>query len=939
MPAESYVALDLETTGLSLDSDVIIEVGATRFDRQGRAETFTTFIDPGRPIPPEIRALTGISDADVAGAPRFHEIAPQLREFIGERAIVGQNIAFDLAFLAAEHLVPSGASYDTWELASVLLPTAHRLNLGSLAEAVGVSMSVAHRALSDAEATRDIFLALLDRLEAMPRPMLLEVRIFAERAGWRVTRLIDDALARRNDAPPTEAEARAILARMPLPPSLPAPATLTPNITRVPVTAIDVDALFAAAAARTDLFPGYERRAGQEAMSRAVAENLGEGGHLAVEAGTGTGKSLAYLLPALLHALRNNDRVVVSTHTLNLQDQLATKDLPLAAAIVEGYAGVPEGTLRTALLKGRANYLCLERWAAMRLDPSPRTEPEARLFARIAAWLPDTETGERGELYMTSPEQPAWDQVSAGETDCLARRCAYVRDGSCFLLRARQRAAAAHAVVANHSLLLANAARGDQVLPPFRHLVLDEAHRLEDVATQHYGATLSLRELRDRLDGLGAQDRHGAPGLARRVQGLTRGPVQALAPTAGLAPAAANLDTAVTGAREHVRELVEAVRRFIDDQEGGRSGGRNEVSLTSARRAQPAWEEVEGVAVMVDMGLSVTLERLGGIRDGLAAIEDAPDVEVLRGEVAHAVEAFAGARDSLRRTVLRPVRDDIAWVTSGDGDVRLNLAPLEVSGRLAVDLYAGRDSVMVTSATLTTGGSFEFAAGRLGLDEPQTLEVPSPYDYRRAVLVLVATDLPEPGMPGYDRAVQETMGALARAAQGRTLGLFTSHQAVRSTANALREALQADGLTVLAQGVDGSPARLLRLLMERPRTLLLGTAAFWEGVDVQGDALSQIAVARLPFPVPSDPVYAGRAEQFDSPFDEFALPQSVLRFRQGFGRLIRGSKERGVFVVLDSRVTRREYGPTFLDALPDCEVRRLRADDMPAAVARWLEPR
>ena len=387
MPAEDYVALDLETTGLSLDSDVIIEVGATRFDREGRAETFTTFIDPGRPIPPEIRALTGISDADVTGAPRFHEVADRVREFIGDRAVVGQNIAFDLAFLAAEHVVPPGPSYDTWELASVLLPTAQRLNLGSLAEAVGVSMPVAHRALADAEATRDIFLALLDRLEAMPRPMLLEVRIFAERAGWRATRLIDDTLARRHDAPPTEAEAREILARLPLPPSTIAPATLTPNIERRPVTAADVDALFAAAAARTDLFPGYERRPGQEAMSRAVAENLALGGHLAAEAGTGTGKSLAYLLPALLHALRNSDRVVVSTHTLNLQDQLATKDLPLAAAIVEGYEGVPEGTLRTALLKGRTNYLCLERWAAIRLDPSPRTEPEARLFARIAAWL------------------------------------------------------------------------------------------------------------------------------------------------------------------------------------------------------------------------------------------------------------------------------------------------------------------------------------------------------------------------------------------------------------------------------------------------------------------------------------------------------------------------------------------------------------------------
>ena len=224
----------------------------------------------------------------------------------------------------------------------------------------------------------------------------------------------------------------------------------------------------------------------------------------------------------------------------------------------------------------------------------------------------------------------------------------------------------------------------------------------------------------------------------------------------------------------------------------------------------------------------------------------------------------------------------------------------------------------------------------MGLDEADTLLVESPYDYRRAVVSLLAEDLPEPGMPSYDTSLQQTIADVVRAARGRTLVLFTSHAAVRATAAALRDLLAEDDINVFAQSVDGSPQRLLRLLNERPRSVLLGTAAFWEGIDVPGEALSQIVIARLPFPVPTDPVYEGRSNQFEDPFGEYALPQAVLRFRQGFGRLIRGSTDRGVFVVLDSRIVRRQYGETFLEGLPDCEVRTMKADALSGHVERWL---
>ncbi len=944
MPDE-FVAIDLETTGLSLEDDRITEVGATRFDRAGRVETFHSLVNPGRPIPPEIQELTSITNADVANAPPFSAIAPALTDFLGDRPVVGQNVQFDIGFLVAHGVPVRGRAYDTWELSSVLLPTAQRLNLETLAGLVGVDMPVAHRALSDAEATRDIFLALLDRLDAMPRALLLELRAFAARAGWNVRDLIEGALAGRQAAGAngaaaelalSEEAAAQLVAALPLPVrAAPAPA-LHPAESPRPVTADDLEALFAAAAADAERFPGYEPRRGQQAMADAVRRAVAHGGQLAVEAGTGTGKSLAYLLPTLLHALRNDDRVVVSTHTLNLQEQLATREIPLAAALVEARESRP-GALRAALLKGRSNYLCLERWAAVRADPQPRSEAEARLFGRIATWLPGTDTGDLAELYMTSAESPAWGQVSAEGTDCLSRRCAFVRDGSCFLLRARQRAAAAHVVVVNHALLLANAARDDQVLPPFRHLVIDEAHRLEDVATQHYGASLSLRELRELLDALGGADRHGRPGLVQRLQSAPRDG-QALSLAAGLQPVADRLSVTARAARETVPDVVEGARRFAQEF-ADEAGARSEVSLTAARRAQPAWEDVEERAVQLDLALQVALERLGPVRDALAAMPagSLPALEQLRTDAARTADALASARDTLRRVVLRPGRDDIIWLSTANGDVRFSLAPLDVADHLASDLYGGRESVVATSATLTAGGSFDFSVRRLGLTEPETLEVPSPYDYRRAVLVLLVDDLPDPGMPGYENGLQEALLDATRGAGGRTLALFTAHGSLRQAAAALREQLAEEDIVVLAQGADGSPNRLLRLLTTRPRTLLLGTAAFWEGIDVPGEALSQIVIARLPFPVPTDPIYAGRAEQFDDPFAEFAVPQAVLRFRQGFGRLIRGSTDRGVFVVLDSRITRRAYGETFLEGLPDCEVRRVRQNLLEQTVAEWLD--
>ncbi len=931
--AELYVAIDLETTGFDSVSDRIIEIGAVRFDRAGYAERFETFVQPGRPIPSAVVALTSIRDEDVASAPRIEEVLPQVTAFLDGCVVVGHNVQFDLGFLAAAGLDVAGvAQFDTYELASPLLPQANRMQLGAIAETLGIEMPVAHRALADADATREVFLRLLTRLEALPRAVIAELLTIAEQGQWPVLPLVRAAFDEASESGTGEigdAEQAAMLANTrrgalvvtAAPASLPA---LTPKDEPVPVTAADVNALFALAAQR---LPGFEVRASQVTMSQAVARNIEDSGHLAVEAGTGTGKSLAYLLPALLHAVRNDDRVVVSTHTINLQDQLATHDLPAAVSIVQEYAHLESDAIQWTVLKGRSNYLCLERWAEARAEGAAQNRSEARLHARIAVWLPTTETGELGEIAVPAAERRAWDALSAGDTDCLSRRCAYVRDRSCFLLRARARAVAAHVVVVNHALLLANAVSGEQVLPPYRHVVIDEAHRLEGVATQQYGTTLALRDLAGHLEGTGA--------TVIRLREVASALGDAGTP---IANAAERLAGAAASALSRVPDAEATLRAFAAEFADERATGERTVPVTAARRSQPAWDEAEQASVQLDVTLQYLGDRVSQARSVVVDLEagQAPAVERTQGMLAGLAEAIASARSALHAAVLRSDGANIVWVTDGDGGVRAHASPREVAGRLASDLYAGRESVTATSATLTAQGRFDFSVQSLGLVEPDTLTVPSPFDYRRAVLAIVVDDIPTPEQPGYAEAVHRVLGAAAAAAGGRTLGLFTSHASVRAAAGALSAPLAAQGIGVLAHNVDGSPARLLRQLVEQPRTLVLGTAAFWEGVDVRGEALSQIAIARLPFPVPSDPIYAGRAPLYDDPFNEFALPQAVLRFRQGFGRLIRGSEDRGVFLLLDRRVVSRGYGEAFLDALPECEVRRLPAAAVGEAVARWL---
>jgi predicted DnaQ family exonuclease/DinG family helicase len=929
-----YVALDLETTGLDPETDEIIEVGMVRFDASGVMERYQSFVNPGRALEYRIAMLTGIAVGDLERAPHFGSIAAEVEAFIGFDPIVGQNPQFDVAFLARKGVQVFAPAYDTFELASILLGELREHSLGAIADHLGVAFTQRHRALADADAAREVFCALRERLAASPAPLLAEAERIASASDWPLRHLFREVAGERPRAAGAWDGEGMVHGFVRAPAASPEPLVVSPR-----PQPIDADAcarLLSSEAARSAL-EGYEERPEQGAMARAVARSFAEGGHALVEAGTGVGKSLAYLVPAALHAAANGDRVVVSTNTINLQDQLITQDLPAARRILRE-AGIDEGALRVAQLKGRRNYLCLLRWAAARRSGSLSAD-EARVLVRLLFWLGRTETGDRAELNLRREEEAVWMRYSASDAGCIAAQCLYVRDGSCFLHRARKRAEAAHVLVVNHALLLSDVAAGGNVLPEYRRLVVDEAHHLEDEATQQFGFTASEADMLDWLDALQARaGRDRDAGFVASVTEAMRGERRDARITAALR---ALRDAAGRG-RERVPAFFRQLHAFAQQHTAAPGEYDERLSINRSMRVQPDWADVESAWFDAEEALAEACGVLDDLRVLLADSEpDAVlDRDALIAEADEAYETGERLRTAVTRIIARDEPGAVCWLSASrfDASPSLSSAPLSVAETLRTQLFEPRETVVLTSATLAADGSFDYIKGRLGLESPDELLLGSPFDYERSTLILAPTDIPEPSQHGYTAAVQQAVLDLVRASQGRALVLFTSHAALRTAYAAIKRPLEEDEILVLGQGIDGAPRQLLSVLRANHRTVILGAASFWEGVDVTGEALSLLIMARLPFSVPSDPVFQARAELFDAPFDQYAVPQAILRFKQGFGRLIRRKTDRGVLAVLDRRLRSRRYGDAFLRSLPGCTLRETPARDMPAEVRRWLEP-
>ena len=938
------VSLDIESTGLDQRTDRIIEIGAVKFRGHQEIEQYSTLINPGRDIPPFITELTGISNQDVADAPSIGDVLPGLIEFLGDYPMIGHNVAFDAGFLARNGVPVRTQTFDTYDLTYALLPGATEYNLGGLGIAMGLIHESPHRALSDAVVTRDLFLLMLDKLAALPPGVLSEFSRLSAASGWTTGilagRILDHmdsaaALQAAGEVRPDPRELGSRLrvlrsSRADLPtdelPSLGGPGE--PEQTESPETITpegDVSDVFGADGHLSRELVGFEHRSQQERMAESVAAAIETGENLIIEAGTGVGKSLAYLVPAALHTLGGGRTVIVSTNTINLQEQLMAKDIPAAQSVLQAI-GYPEGSLSTAQLKGRSNYLCYRRWTHSK-SSGDMTVPEARLLAKTMVWMESTSTGDRGELRLNREDQAAFTKISAqGVRGCPAP------DGPCFLRAARGRAHGADIVVINHSLLLADLVMGGGLLPEHDALVIDEAHHLESVATNNLGFRVDQRQIETDLSSLSGD------------RGIVSDAIRALRAAAQADPAAetlaAGLLEAVGRARSAATDLFKTLKETMTTLTPGRGFSGNDMRITEGTRQQPAWSDLE--IVWDNFDLSASTVSLG-LRDIGVAIDRAPNsletrnLQAVRLNVTAAQESIEEFRKGLRAGIPEPDEGMVCWLSARppNGPIAVSGAPLAVGPALRDTLFERERCVILTSGTLADEGRFDRIRETLGVDSGNEIALGSPFDFKKAALVLVPGDIPEPNRPGFNEAVAQAIKDVAMELRDRTLVLFTSNSALNATRSAIRPGLEAENIKLVAQGIDGPPHRVMRALDANKETVALGAASLWEGVDLEESSIGALIVARLPFPVPSDPIFSARSELYDDGFGDYAVPSAVLRFRQGFGRLIRSRSDRGVFIVLDSRMSTRGYGAAFRDALPGCDIEIVRASELAARVSRW----
>ncbi|NPV58006.1 MAG: DNA polymerase III subunit epsilon, partial [Anaerolineae bacterium] len=571
------------------------------------------------------------------------------------------------------------------------------------------------------------------------------------------------------------------------------------------------------------------------------------------------------------------------------------------------------------VLKGRANYLCPRRFESFR-DRQMESAEEVRVLGKVLVWLNEGGQGDRSEINLNGPgEREVWLRLSAEDEGCKAEVCLSRTGGACPFYQSRLQAQSAHLIIVNHALLLADIATGSRVLPDYKYLIIDEAHHMEAATTNALSVRVTQMDLLRLIREIGGS---GSGVLGRVLASLQ--PVSRPSDLAAFRMLVERSTDLLFRLNDELKIFFKSINDFmIDERNGDPIGGYGQtVRILPATRKQPRWSEVEIDWDAAETTFKQLLSTLGKGIEMLPEVagEMSDDLEDATSALASISRRLAEYNDNLHAAIIGPPEQLIYWIEASQNNaLSINIAPLHIGPLMEKHLWHEKECIILTSATLTAEGTFDYLRERLFANDANELALGSPFDYENAAMLYLVNDIPEPGdQHNYQRAVEHALVQVSKATGGRLLALFTSYAQLKRTAAAIQPKLTEAGIYIYEQGEGASPHALLESFRESDKAVLLGTRSFWEGVDVPGEALSVLMIVKLPFDVPNDPIVASRAETFEDPFNQFSLPEAILRFRQGFGRLIRTQSDRGVVIVLDRRLLSKRYGRLFIDSLPEC---------------------
>ncbi|WP_189014359.1 ATP-dependent DNA helicase DinG [Paenibacillus marchantiophytorum] len=946
-----FAVLDFETTG-SQPADEIIQVGLVIIDQFQITDRYTSLVNPGISIPSSITTLTGITEDMVADAPTLDQVMSDMFPLLFDCVLVAHHAAFDVSFLQKGLMKTgyppfSGRVLDTIDMLRMLFPSISSLQLSMVAALFGLDHERPHQADSDAEVTAAIWVMCLERLIGLPLLTIQRLQHIFENGNSDLGWFLDEICLYKESITSVDMDTNRYFRQFTL------------NVSdwgeeediRTPADEAGLGTSFKAfhQGLKTALqakFEIFEDRESQEQMIHEVEKSLENDQHLMIEAGTGTGKSLGYLIPAIYYGIKYEKKVVVSTHTINLQEQLRERDIPLLKAIFP----VP---FKAAVLKGRSHYLCLRKFETKLTTRDYENGKEDPITAaQMVVWLSETEHGDDEELHFGNKGAQFWHTVASDTDSCLNRMCPWYK--KCFYHRARNDANTADVIITNHSLLFTDMKAENRLLPSYKHLVIDEAHHFEEVASKHLGIELHSSAFYHSLLWLYKDNRSGQlPMLRFRLQKSNEHAERA----AAWSQTIDSLFPKIIKIKEDWDRLSESLYELLAaNSDPSQTENSQYVLRVKSETLPDNWRELVIMEDNIYLNANDLLRTLDKLLSEVKEMQDVLGVQGLVTDLNGTVKELYEHRDALHFFMKMADEGYVYWMEAGTyakaKSLQLNSVPIDVSGLLQQHFFETKDSIVLTSATLSVNKSFQYSADQLGLAIPEdeergklkTVQLPSPFNYREQALVVIPRDFPMikgAGDPAFINALIQSLSDVAQVTKGRMLILCTSNRMLKQIYAGMKDLLKPYGITVLGQGIDSSNrSKLTRMFQDNAMCVLLGTSSFWEGVDIPGDALSCLAIIRLPFQPPNNPLVEAKCENIkkrnENPFMKFSVPQAVIRFKQGFGRLVRRASDKGIVIIYDTRVIDTYYGKHFLYSLPGPKIEHMTTEQMLPRIEQWM---